>query len=101
LINVPLGRVALVIAGRLIDSARTVLDLDHGDPLPAHAAVRRTRSDGARSSPARWSCSCSSENLAIKPATTPLLRRFGFRPVLIAATAPPSRSSTASGDRRA
>ena len=26
-------------------------------------------------------------NIAIKPATTPLLRRFGFRPVLIAATA--------------
>jgi hypothetical protein len=26
-------------------------------------------------------------NLAIKPATTPLLRRFGFRPVLIVATA--------------
>lgn len=26
-------------------------------------------------------------NIAIKPATTPLLRRFGFRPVLVAATA--------------
>jgi EmrB/QacA subfamily drug resistance transporter len=26
-------------------------------------------------------------NLAVKPATTPLLRRFGFRPVLIVATA--------------
>jgi EmrB/QacA subfamily drug resistance transporter len=26
-------------------------------------------------------------NIAIKPATTPMLRRFGFRPVLVAATA--------------
>jgi EmrB/QacA subfamily drug resistance transporter len=26
-------------------------------------------------------------NIAIKPATTPLLRRFGFRPIIIAATA--------------
>jgi hypothetical protein len=26
-------------------------------------------------------------NIAIKPATTPLLRRFGFRPVLVVATA--------------
>ena len=26
-------------------------------------------------------------NIAIKPATTPLLRRFGFRPVLVGATA--------------
>ena len=30
-------------------------------------------------------------NIAIKPATTPLLRRFGFRPVLVGATAGPGR----------
>lgn len=36
-------------------------------------------------------------NIAIKPATTPLLRRFGFRPVLVAATAGAAVTMVAAG----
>lgn len=36
-------------------------------------------------------------NIAIKPATTPLLRRFGFRPVLVAATAGVAATMVAAG----
>jgi EmrB/QacA subfamily drug resistance transporter len=36
-------------------------------------------------------------NIAIKPTTTPLLRRFGFRPVLIAATAGAAATMVAAG----
>lgn len=36
-------------------------------------------------------------NIAIKPATTPLLRRFGFRPVLVAATAGAAATMVAAG----
>jgi MFS family permease len=36
-------------------------------------------------------------NIGIKPATTPLLRRFGFRPVLMAATAGAAATMVAAG----
>jgi EmrB/QacA subfamily drug resistance transporter len=36
-------------------------------------------------------------NIAIKPATTPLLRRFGFRPVLVVATAGAAATMVAAG----
>lgn len=36
-------------------------------------------------------------NIAIKPATTPLLRRFGFRPVLVVATAGAGRRWSSPG----
>ncbi|MGA9860250.1 MAG: MFS transporter, partial [Solirubrobacteraceae bacterium] len=36
-------------------------------------------------------------NIAIKPATTPLLRRFGFRPVIVAATAGAAATMIAAG----
>jgi hypothetical protein len=36
-------------------------------------------------------------NIGIKPATTPLLRRFGFRPVLVAATTGTAATMVAAG----
>jgi EmrB/QacA subfamily drug resistance transporter len=36
-------------------------------------------------------------NIGVKPATTPLLRRFGFRPVLVAATAGTAATMAAAG----
>ncbi len=36
-------------------------------------------------------------NIAIKPATTPLLRRFGFRPILVTATAGAAATMVAAG----